>query len=48
MGKRYWTRDADASTPELAIPKEVSVSLAEIAESAEEGLLSLAVGAGLQ
>jgi transposase-like protein len=48
MGKQYQTRGAEASTPELTIPNEVSVSLAEIAESAKEGLLALAVGAGLQ
>ena len=48
MGKQYQTRDAEASTPGLAIPDEVSVALAEIAESATEGLLALAVGAGLQ
>ena len=42
MGKQYQTRDATASTPELAIPAEVSVALAEIAESAKEGLLALA------
>jgi putative transposase len=48
VGKQYQTRDAEASTPELTIPAEVSVALAEIAESAKEGLLALAVGAGLQ
>jgi hypothetical protein len=48
VGKQYQTRDAEASTPELTIPDEVSVALAEIAESAREGLLALAVGAGLQ
>jgi hypothetical protein len=48
MGKQYQTRDAEASTPQLPIPDEVSVALAEIAESATEGLLALAVGAGLQ
>jgi putative transposase len=48
VGKQYQTRDATASTPELTIPAEVSVALAEIAESAKEGLLALAVGAGLQ
>jgi putative transposase len=48
MGKQYQTRDATASTPELTIPAEVSVALAEIAESATEGLLALSVGAGLQ
>jgi putative transposase len=48
MGKQYQTRDAEASTPELTIPAEVSVALAEIAHSASEGLLALSVGAGLQ
>src|SRR6266700_890791 len=48
MGKHYQTRDAEASTLGLTIPEEVSVALAEIAESAAEGLLALAVGAGLQ
>jgi putative transposase len=48
MGKQYQTRDATASTPELTIPAEVTVALAEIAESATEGLLALSVGAGLQ
>ena len=32
----------------LVVPDEVTVALAEIAESAKEGLLALAVGAGLQ
>src|SRR5262245_66018327 len=48
MGKQYQTRDAEASTLGLTIPAEVSVALAEIAHSAREGLLALAVGAGLQ
>jgi transposase-like protein len=48
MGKQYQTRDAEASTLGLTIPAEVSVALAEIAHSAKEGLLALAVGAGLQ
>src|SRR5215218_1813590 len=48
MGKQYQTRDAEASTPGLTMPAEVSVALTEIAESAKEGLLALAVGAGLQ
>jgi hypothetical protein len=48
MGKQYQTRDAEASTLGLTIPEEVSVALAGIAESAKEGLLALAVGAGLQ
>jgi len=36
----------DAMTP--AIPEQVSVAMAEIAENMQEGLLALAVGAGLQ
>jgi hypothetical protein len=48
MGKQYQTRDGEASTPGLTMPAEVSVALAEIAHSATEGLLALAVGAGLQ
>jgi putative transposase len=36
----------DASV--LAVPKRVSVAMAEIAENMHEGLLALAVGAGLQ
>src|SRR6266487_4153701 len=48
MGKQYQTSDAEASTLGLTIPAEVSVALAEIAHSAKEGLLALAVGAGLQ
>jgi putative transposase len=48
MSKHYQTRDVEANTPELTIPKKVSVALAGIAESAKEGLLALAVGAGLQ
>jgi putative transposase len=33
---------------EIAVPEQVVVSMAEIAESAKEGLLALAVGTGLQ
>ena len=33
---------------EVAVPEQVIVSMAEIAESAREGLLALAVGTGLQ
>src|SRR3954467_7989303 len=35
-------------SPTPAMPEQVLVSLSEIAESAREGLLALAVGAGLQ
>jgi putative transposase len=48
MGKQYQIRDGEGSTLGLTVPEEVSVALAEIAESAKEGLLALAVGAGLQ
>jgi putative transposase len=43
----YQSRTAGAS-PTPTVPDEVLVSLGEIAESAKEGLLALAVGAGLQ
>jgi putative transposase len=43
----YQTRTAEAS-PTPCVPGEVMISLGEIAESAKEGLLALAVGAGLQ
>jgi putative transposase len=54
MRKQYQTVDVYASMPSmssvlgLAVPEQVGVALAEIAESAKEGLLALAVGAGLQ
>ena len=51
MSKQYQTSDAQASMSSLlglAVPEQVTVALAEIAESAKEGLLALAVGAGLQ
>ncbi len=39
---------ADRQPGEIAVPEQVVVSMAEIAESAKEGLLALAVGTGLQ
>jgi transposase-like protein len=51
MSKQYQTTEVQASMPSvlgLAVPEQVTVALAEIAESAKEGLLALAVGAGLQ
>ncbi len=54
MRKQYQTSDVHASTPSMssvlgvAVPEQVGVALAEIAESATEGLLALSVGAGLQ
>ena len=47
MSNIYQTRTAEAS-PAPCVPDEVMISLGEIAESAKEGLLALAVGAGLQ
>jgi putative transposase len=38
----------DRQPVEVAVPEQVIVSMAEIAESAKEGLLALAVGTGLQ
>jgi putative transposase len=46
VGEQYQNRGIDAS--DLVVPERVSVALAEIAESAREGLLAVAVGAGLQ
>jgi putative transposase len=44
--KLYQTETTDTSA--LAVPAQVSVSMSEIAEDMREGLLALAVGAGLQ
>ena len=38
----------DRQPGEIAVPEQVVVSMAEIAESAKEGLLALAAGTGLQ
>ena len=38
----------DPRPAEVAVPEQVVVSMTEIAESAREGLLALAVGTGLQ
>ena len=52
MSKTYQEnrRAGQAATPpaEVAVPEQVIVSMAEIAESAKEGLLALAVSTGLQ
>ena len=40
--------EPDPLPGEIAVPEQVIVSMAEIAESAKEGLLALAVGTGLQ
>jgi putative transposase len=47
--KTYQSKPAQASAPaEVPVPEQVTIALAEIVESAQEGLLALAVGAGLQ
>jgi putative transposase len=46
--KRARPAQPDWQSGEIAVPEKVIVSMAEIAESAKEGLLALAVGAGLQ
>ena len=46
MKKSSQNQPVDAST--FAFPEHVSVAMAEIAEHLGEGLLALAVGAGLQ
>jgi putative transposase len=47
MGNMYQTK-TEPMCPAPAVPDEVLISLGEIAESAREGLLALAVGAGFQ
>jgi transposase-like protein len=44
--KKYQTTEFDTSA--LAVPEQVSVAMSEIAADMREGLLALAVGAGLQ
>jgi putative transposase len=46
VNKKYQTSEVDASM--LAVPELVSVAMDEIAADIREGLLALAVGAGLQ
>ncbi len=46
MTKKYQTTGFDTSA--LAVPEQVSVAMAEITADMREGLLALAVGAGLQ
>ena len=40
--------EPDRQPGEITVPEQVAVSMAEIAESAKEGLLALAVGTGMQ
>jgi putative transposase len=46
--KNYQTKAVPAATAELAMPDTVAVAMGELAETVREGLLALAVGAGLQ
>ena len=46
MRKNYQNEKIDTSQP--AVPETVSVALGELAGELREGLLALAVGAGLQ
>ena len=46
MTKKYQTKTSETSA--LAVPAQVSVAMDEIAADMREGLLALAVGAGLQ
>jgi len=46
MTKQYQTNEFDTSS--LAVPEQVSVAMEEIVADMREGLLALAVGAGLQ
>ena len=46
MTKKYQTSELDATA--LAVPPRVSIAMEEIATDLREGLLALAVGAGLQ
>ena len=48
MKKNYQTNAAHAATDELAMPESVTLAMGELAETVKEGLLALAVGAGLQ
>ena len=45
MQKNYQKTDSEACAP--VVPERVSVALAELAGEVQEGLLALAVGAGL-
>jgi len=46
--KDYQTKAASAATAEFVMPDRVSVAMSELTENVKEGLLALAVGAGLQ
>ena len=46
MKKTYQTRTAPAATDEFVMPESVTLAMADLAGTVEEGLLALAVGAG--
>ena len=46
--KDHHRAQRDRQPGEIVVPEQVIVSMAEIAESAKEGLLALAVGTGMQ
>ncbi len=48
MKKDYQTKAATAATDELVVSDTVAVAMGELAGTVKEGLLALAVGAGLQ
>jgi len=48
MKKNYQTKSAAATTNEIVMPDQVSVAMGQLTETVKEGLLALAVGAGLQ
>ena len=48
MSNTYQKKLRPAQPGEIAVPEQVIVSMAEVAEPAKEGLLALAVGTGLQ
>jgi len=46
--QKSYQRGAASASAEVVVPDEVTIGLTEIAASAKEGLLALAVGTGLQ
>jgi hypothetical protein len=47
MKKNYQTDAARAAMSEIVVPDAVSVAMSELSGAMREGLLALAVGAGL-
>jgi hypothetical protein len=46
--KKTYQKSAESASADVVMPEEVTIGLAEIAASAKESLLALAVGTGLQ